>query len=83
MEELIALYKEKTLAQVDEYSAKNSGYVDQDRISDLRSMVQYMEKNISSAGEYEQVVRQIGNVFRELKFDTNQTKQWYKMKNHI
>lgn len=79
LEELIALYKEKTLAQVDEYSAKNSGYVDQDRISDLRSMVQYMEKNISSAGEYEQVVRQIGNAFREIKFDTNQTKQWYKM----
>ena len=79
LEELIALYKEKTLAQVDEYSAKNSGYVDQDRVSDLRDMIQYMERNISSAGEYEQVVRQIGNAFREIKFDTNQTKQWYKM----
>lgn len=79
LEELIALYKEKTLAQVDEYSSKNSGYVDQDRVSELRDMIQYMEQNISSAGEYEQVVRNIGNVFRELKFDTNQTKQWYKM----
>ena len=79
LEELIALYKEKTLAQVDEYSSKNSGYVDQDRVSELRDMIQYMEQNISSAGEYEQVVRKIGNVFRELKFDTNQTKQWYNM----
>ena len=79
LEELIALYKEKTLAQVDEYSAKNSNYVDSNRVSELRYMIQYMEQNISSAGEYEQVVRNIGNVFRELKFDTNQTKQWYKM----
>ena len=79
LEELIALYKEKTLAQVDEYSAKNSNYVDSNRVSELRDMIQYMEQNISSAGEYEQVVRNIGNVFRELKFDTNQTKQWYKM----
>ena len=79
LEELIALYKEKTLAQVDEYSSKNSGYVDQDRVAELRTMIQYMEQNISSAGEYEQVIRQIGNVFRELKFDTNQTKHWYKM----
>ena len=79
LEELIALYKEKTLAQVDEYSSKNSGYVDQDRISDLRSIVQYMEENISSAGEYERVIRQIGNAFREIKFDTNQTKHWYQM----
>ena len=79
LEELIALYKEKTLAQVDEYSSKNKGYVDQDRVAELRTMIQYMEQNISSAGEYEQVVRNIGNVFRELKFDTNQTKQWYKM----
>ena len=79
LEELIALYKEKTLAQVDEYSAKNSNYVDSNRVSELRDMIQYMEQNISSAGEYEQVVRKIGNVFRELKFDTNQTKQWYNM----
>ena len=79
LEELIALYKEKTLAQVDEYSAKNSNYVDSNRVSELRTMIQYMEQNISSAGEYEQIVRNIGNVFRELKFDTNQTKQWYKM----
>ena len=79
LEELIALYKEKTLAQVDEYSSKNKGYVDQDRVAELRTMIQYMEQNIASAGEYEQVVRNIGNVFRELKFDTNQTKQWYKM----
>lgn len=79
LEELITLYKEKTLAQVDEYSSKNKGYVDQDRVAELRTMIQYMEQNISSAGEYEQVVRQIGNVFRELKFDTNQTKQWYQM----
>ena len=79
LEELIALYKEKTLAQVDEYSSKNSGYVDQDRVAELRTMIQYMEQNITSAGEYEQVVRQIGNAFREIKFDTNQTKHWYKM----
>ena len=79
LKELISLYKEKTLAQVDEYSSKNKGYVDQDRVAELRTMIQYMEQNIASAGEYEQVVRQIGNVFRELKFDTNQTKQWYQM----
>lgn len=79
LQEVIALYKEKTLAEIDAYGVKERGFVDTDRLADLRSMVTYMEQNIESANEYDSTVRKIGNAFREIKFDTNQTKQWNKM----